>query len=240
MAPSSGTASPWVEGPDSPSPSCKFRRPFPASLGKKGDAVTKTAVGVAAMVVLEALMLTGGAAPTEARPAPTITIVLHVTDRGSVPADVLSEAKRQVTEVYAGIGVTVVWTEGSARLAPVDDALHLDVMMLSRDEVQKKCLADHMGDHAFGSAYGPTRRANVFFGRIADHATRVGADASLFVALVIAHEVGHLLLPALSHSSFGIMRAQSPKRLTRMPRFTGAQGTTIRARLATRGNERTQ
>lgn len=142
--------------------------------------------------------------------------------------------------MYGTIGVELIWMQGAAALAPVDGALHLDVLMLSRDAVQQQCLANQLGGDVLGSASEPARRAHVFFGRIANRATLTSGDVSLLLELVIAHEVGHLLLPAQSHSSEGLMQAHRKGRLSTMPSFTDAQGTTIRARLATRTHEPTE
>jgi hypothetical protein len=106
------------------------------------------------------------------------------------------------------------------------------VIILSREAVQQKCLLHHMADNVFGSAAGPAKRAYIFFNRIADHATLTHSDVRRVVGLVIAHEVGHLRLPAFPHSPSGIMRAHWDGRILDVPRFTGEQGTTIRTRLA--------
>ena len=199
-----------------------------------------TRSGAVATVTLAAVMMTAGPAWSDALTAPDTTVVLHVTDLASVPAEVLTEAKGLVGLVYRAIAVEIVWTQGAAALAPADGALHFDVLMLAKDAVRHKCLENQLGDDVLGSASEPARRAHVFFGRIANRATLTSGDVSLLLGFVIAHEVGHLLLPAFSHSRDGLMRAHWQGRLSSMPGFTDAQGTTIRARLATRMHEPTE
>jgi hypothetical protein len=46
-----------------------------------------------------------------------------------------------------------------------------------------------------------------FYERILDVATILGVDPGLLLGEVIAHEMGHLLLPYDSHSRTGLMRA---------------------------------
>ena len=199
--------------------------------------MARTTAGVVAMVAVEAMMRTGVAARTDAAPGREMTVVLHVTDRVPVAARDLVEAEKHVARVYEAIGVRVIWSQGAAALATVDGALHMDVVMPSRDGVHQKCRAEHIADDVFGSAAGPTKRAYTFFGRIADHARLTGSSVSTVLGLVIAHEVGHLLLPAFSHSPSGIMRAHWQGRISEVPRFTSEQGTTIRALLmAANGN----
>jgi hypothetical protein len=52
--------------------------------------------------------------------------------------------------------------------------------------------------------------------------------------LVLAHEVGHLLLPANSHARFGLMKPTMKGRILLIPDFTPEQGRTIRARLSSK------
>ena len=84
----------------------------------------------------------------------------------------------------------------------------------------------------FGRASRPIRRAYIFYDRILDHARLTGSNVARLLGAVIAHEVGHLLLPAFSHSPTGIMRAHWGGRIVRVPDFTVDQGMTIRTLLA--------
>jgi hypothetical protein len=193
--------------------------------------MVKTTAGVAARLAVAAMMMMGVTPRTDAAGSDRV-VVLHVTDRAGISTSALVEAETQVALVYDAIQVQVLWTEGAAALAPTDGALHLDVVILSEEAVQRKCLADRLTDDVVGSASGPTKRAYIFVGRIADRSRVTGSFFSTVLALVIAHEVGHLLLPPLSHSPTGIMRAHWDGRVLGLPRFTGKEGTAIRASLA--------
>jgi hypothetical protein len=54
-------------------------------------------------------------------------------------------------------------------------------------------------------------------------------DASL--GRVLAHELGHQLLPGCQHSKTGIMSAKVDLRSPTVPRFTAEQGASIRTLL---------
>ena len=56
-------------------------------------------------------------------------------------------------------------------------------------------------------------------------------SASVVLGWVIAHEIGHLLLPANSHSKFGIMQASVDFRMAGLHVFTDRQADAIRAAL---------
>ena len=48
--------------------------------------------------------------------------------------------------------------------------------------------------------------AYAFYGRIKDVTRTIGADTGLILGHVIAHEIGHLLLPYDSHATSGLMQ----------------------------------
>jgi hypothetical protein len=87
----------------------------------------------------------------------------------------------------------------------------------------------------FGKASRPTRRAQVFYDRIYDHPMQTGSNVAMLLGAVIAHAVGHLLLPAFSHSATGIMRAYWEGPVLYLPHFRGDQARTIRTLLADAG-----
>ncbi len=57
-------------------------------------------------------------------------------------------------------------------------------------------------------AHSENMAAYAFYKRIVDLAEHNGADIAALLGHVIAHEIGHLLLPYDSHSSSGVMRAE--------------------------------
>ena len=71
----------------------------------------------------------------------------------------------------------------------------------------------------------------VFFDQVETHAERHHVDISRLCGFVMAHEIGHLLLPA-GHSDRGVMQAKWDLRYGLPDHFTDAQADAIRARLA--------
>jgi hypothetical protein len=191
--------------------------------------MARTAAGVVALV---AVLTVGLAARIDASRGPEIVVVLHVTDGARVSAGVLAEAEQQAALVYHAAGVRAVWTDGHASTAEPDGAFHVDVVLLSKEQVVEKCQLEEIAEQVFGRAARPDRRAYIFYNRIFDHARLTRSSVARLLGAVIAHEVGHLLLPAFSHSTIGIMRAHWEGRLVHVPSFTADQGTTIRTMLA--------
>ena len=72
-----------------------------------------------------------------------------------------------------------------------------------------------------GRAAHEVGRAYVFYDRIVRVTQTRPVDANVMLARVIAHEVGHLLLPPGSHSLFGIMQADFDVNSVQPCHFTG-------------------
>ena len=179
-----------------------------------------------------ALLTAGLPAQIDAAPVREIVVVVHVTNDVPVSHGALTDAEQLATELYHAAGVRAVWTDGHSWTAQPDGAFHVDLVLLSRDPVTGRCQPDGITEQVFGTATRANRRACVFYDRIYDHARLTGSNVTRLLGAIIAHEVGHLLLPAFSHSSIGIMRAHWEGPIGHVPGFTADQGMTIRTRLA--------
>ena len=154
------------------------------------------------------------------------TIVLHVVNFAALSRDVLDPARDRVAKVYESIGVRTVWVDSEQAVEKhLDGGLHLTVVLLPREMVG-------ISDDAFGRAHPGIGRAYIFCNRVASmpgpkfFAIQLGA--------VIAHEVGHLLLPEKGHSRSGIMRAQMDvKHALQVQSFDKSQAESIRKALMT-------
>jgi len=177
------------------------------------------------------MTLAGGtsAALTAAEPLTAATVVLHVRDYQKVSPRRLVQAESLAARVYGGIGVRLLWTDGNAREAPADGNFHLDVVILT-EAMTTVGLADPL---AFGKASRITKRASIFYARIVEHARHTKSDPDRALALVLAHEIGHMLLPEDGHTESGLMQACWTRRVVTIPPFLPAQAIAIRAKLGT-------
>ena len=187
--------------------------------------MARTTVGVMAIVLM---MTAGTATQSDAAPDLEPVVVLHVTDDAHVSPGVLAEAEKQATHLYRAAGVRTVWAAGAAQTAQPDGSLHLDVVLVLNDKMASKTHSGEITEQAFGRTSRPTKRAYVFYNPTFDHAVHTGSNVACLLAAVIAHEVGHILLPAGSHSKAGIMRATWYGRMLSVPGFTDDQGATMR------------
>jgi hypothetical protein len=104
----------------------------------------------------------------------------------------------------------------------------LNVLVLSREMGEQKIAGDGVRTGVLGQAAKACGRAYIFSHRIAALAKRSERDLGQLLGRVIAHEVGHLVLPENSHSQAGIMSAALSMRPTADAWFTLDQVAAIR------------
>jgi hypothetical protein len=171
------------------------------------------------------------AAPVFAQNATMTPLMVFIEDRASVPANILEQAREEATRVFRIINVEIIWLElGDGRFE--NSAVLRSVLIV---DVVTREIADRLKarDGVLGSAALGTRLARVFYKRIEDlSSTR--HDIGCLLGHVMAHEIGHLLLPPNSHSPHGIMQAQLDTQLAVRSRlfFTESQARVIQTKLA--------
>ncbi len=157
-----------------------------------------------------------------AEPENRATLDLQMRNEARVPAYVLKESQDEVTRIFADAGVMVRWIETSPR-------------------VIVKIVPQVLGyDRAASPVMGVAQRtpngymAQIFFKQVQDFAYTYEINLGTILAHVIAHEIGHLLLPANAHSPAGVMQPHWGKAMVRDAAqgsltFTEAQAARIRA-----------
>ena len=195
---------------------------------RAGNPMVNPAAKVVAVV---AIMAAGVAAQIDAAQVADMAVVIQVTDDAHILPDVLSEAERLAGSVYLAAGVRIVWTD-AIQVAEPAGGFHVDVILRSKDMKAGESQSSSIDGEVLGRTLRPIRRVYVFYDRICEHAMQTGSTVARLLGAVIAHEVGHLLLPDFSHSPTGIMRPHWNGRIVRVPDFTVDQGNTIRTRLA--------
>jgi hypothetical protein len=147
-----------------------------------------------------------------------------------VPLDRLRPAQRHVERVYQAIDVRIVWADANAANEPGSGVV-LDVLFLSAE------MTRHIGHvsqntRALGVAAPAAGRAYIFYQRVIDAAMNCRTAFEQVFGHVVAHELGHLLLPESGHAAQGVMRADFEAGRPREGAFTREQRARIHARLA--------
>jgi hypothetical protein len=161
-----------------------------------------------------------------------VSVLVRVENVANVPVDVLRASEARAADVFDGIAVQLEWIDGQT--ASRDGILaQYTVVIMSRGAAQKKAATEGLADVVVGEAARLAHRAYVYYDRIAALGERPRALGSI-LGDVIAHELGHLMLPANSHSASGIMRAGLELRPGWAGTFDERQAQLIRGLIAAR------
>ena len=157
-----------------------------------------------------------------AEPGNSRTIDLRMENDARIPPQVLEKSQSEVTRIFGGAGLAMRWTETAPRFTV---KIVPQVLGYAR-----------AGSPVMGVALRTPNgsMAQIFFRQVQEFARSYRVDLSAILAYVIAHEVGHLLLPGYGHSPNGVMRADWDNLLARdvvkgSLTFTEAQAARIKA-----------
>ena len=158
-------------------------------------------------------------------------VVVHLVDLAQVESCELDVAKAEVERVFSLARVQITW---AANPIPVPSSVEEQqgavaphVVLFIVDAHQPGADRSDVG----GSASRGTGRAHVFRNRIVEEAKNHQTDPALVIGRVMAHEIGHLLLPPNSHSSHGIMQAMIDFTPAAFHTFDAIQAEAIRSLL---------
>ena len=200
--------------------------------------------------ILALMLVTGLTSSSEPHVAdspgpPTITIALY--DYAGLPADWVGQARNEMARIYLEIGVGIRWwdpasasvgghtlTSAQRAVAVTLPAHTLLVLIRSRSDWAQKNLAQGVIGFASGTAEERGRVVQLFSDGMEQFPALYRAR---LLGHLMAHEVGHLLLPIQSHSPQGLMRALWSRTDVDLAqngrlRFTPEQAALIRTRVS--------
>ena len=160
-----------------------------------------------------------------------VPVTLMVEGSSQPDSQVLLEARQQVTMIYDAIDVSLVWPEEPG--VPDGTApIHLVALVLSDARTDQFLRSKELSPLVLGVAPYQTGRVYVFWDRIARRARENDVLPQIVLARVLAHEIGHHLLPRQGHADSGIMRPSVDYRVGEPPAFTSTQAASIRQLLS--------
>lgn len=170
----------------------------------------KSPRGCARLVLLLALLISPVCAKNLRPEVTTVTVSLF--NDAAVPPSLVWGAKRVATRVFAQAGVNLEWlncglpsmTETERASCILSDfPTHLHLRLIWRPT--------HSDGAALGASYlaedGVAFQADIFYERVAKLQSENQVEPAILLGVIMAHELGHLLLGTDSHSSAGLMRA---------------------------------
>jgi hypothetical protein len=171
-----------------------------------------------------------------------LAIVMRVRDTAQVPDDVLTPAQADVTRIYREAGVEVLWPTAeslSAESSVVRQAaLTVAILTMGQaDHIRSGASWDGLVGFATRTGDGEGRLVYVVYDRVELLTGGNGLRRARMLAIAMAHEIGHLLLPERGHSATGLMRAYWTHADLRIARhelmfFTPSQSEQIRNRIS--------
>ena len=132
----------------------------------------------------------------------SIALVLQLHNFAGAPAAIVDSAQRELTRVYAGIGVPVEWVSGDR----TDAARALHIILIDREGGVLRRTRDTVLGATMWTDKG-TPAVYVFYRRVEAEARRHTVSLALLLSCALAHELGHVLMPDRGHSPEGLMRA---------------------------------
>jgi len=159
------------------------------------------------------------------------SVRVRIENHADLPTGVLAGAKSDAARIYRAAGIEVVWLN---RDEPAGDTGVIRVVIPSLEHADEYLRLEHVDPQALASANAATRLVHIFWERLRTSASQVGRDEAGALGQVLAHEIGHVLLPGAGHSPTGIMQASIKLRMLGALRFTAQEGEQMRNRLLRR------
>jgi hypothetical protein len=146
------------------------------------------------------LALVEAATDCAAQGAERLTLYATLVDRAGIARPILQRARQETAKIYHHLGIELLWREDARDT-------HRFTFIIVHEPFDPR----HARGQALGMAPGTRevrgRHAWVFYNRLEQFATTYGTPRELMLGLVMAHEMGHLLLPYDHHTTSGLMRA---------------------------------
>ena len=146
------------------------------------------------------------------------SVRVRIENHADLPTGVLAGAQSDAARIYRAAGIGVVWLN---RAEPHGDAGVVRVVIPSLKRADEYLRLEHVDPHALADANAATRLVHIFWERLRTSASQVGRDEAGALGQVLAHEVGHVLLPGAGHSPTGIMQGSIKLRMLGALRRSG-------------------
>jgi hypothetical protein len=132
----------------------------------------------------------------------SMALVLQLHNFAGAPAPIVESAQREVTRVYADIGVPMEWVNA----ARTDAGAAMHIIIVDRESGVLRRTRDPVLGATMWTDNG-TPAVYIFYRRVEAEARRHSVSLALLLSCALAHELGHVLMPDRGHSPEGLMRA---------------------------------
>jgi hypothetical protein len=184
---------------------------------------------LSALVVAATLVTVDGVSAAGREAEPELRITVRVDDRAGVQGVYLKYAKDRAAQVFAMKGVKLDWIDGTEanRLKVVAP---YTILIVAEAPAKLKAQMEALGMDVMGQGAPLVGRAYIYYDRVLKLNPAPPRDVITTLGDVIAHELGHLMLP-VGHSNVGIMRPSINMTSRRLETFTEEEAAQIRGHL---------
>ena len=198
-----------------------------------GGSRSRRLLNLCAAVLVVATSLIPSAAWSQSAPAVAsadsepVTLAVTLLDYAQLNTGIRASAEEQCLRIFAAADVEIRWVPLGH--ATTDKRRAIDVVLLSDVMARRLIQGRAIPPIVLGITGPDIKRVYVFVDRVLHLAVQTGSDPGDTLGSVIAHELGHVLLPDNGHSPTGIMQAEYEMYGRGARRFTPAQAAAIRA-----------
>jgi hypothetical protein len=159
-----------------------------------------------------------------------VSVKVRVENSADVPLGVLAGARSDASRIYRAAGIDIIWVNRDEPACCTGSRV-IRVILPSLDGADQYLRSEHVDKNALGEANAAARLVHIFWDRLRSSASQHGRDEAGLLGQVLAHEIGHVLLPGAAHSPTGIMQASLELQTIPVLRFTVEQSETMRSHL---------
>src|SRR5262245_48767388 len=184
---------------------------------------------LSALVVAASLVTAASASAAGRGQEPELRITVRLDDKAGVQGVYLKYAKDRAARVFAVRGGKPGWNDG-AEAKRLKIGAPYKVLNMSGATATLKAAMENLGMDVMGQGAPLVGRAYIYYDRVMKLNPVPPRDVITTFGDVIAHELGHLMLP-VGHSNVGIMRPSINMTSRRLETFTEAEAAQIREHL---------
>jgi hypothetical protein len=184
---------------------------------------------LSALVVAASLVTADSVSAADRGQEPELRITVRLDDKAGVQGVYLKFAKERAAEVFAFKGVKLDWIDG-AEANRLKIVTPYTVLIMTEAPATLKAAMENLGMDVMGQGAPLVGRAYIYYDRVMKLNPVPPRDVITTLGDVIAHELGHLMLPA-GHSNVGIMRPSINMTSRRLETFTDVEAAQIRERV---------
>ena len=196
--------------------------------------------GTISLIVVAAAITAEGYPRVDDRQA----VFVHIENYAAVPPEHIAHARQQLAHVYDAAGVRVESSAESGH-GRCERQFTVHVAVLAGTSADRFVKAGNITRKVVAQASSDARRIYVLWERVGAAVDRHAVGRGDALGLVVAHELGHVLLPGRGHSRNGIMQAEYTVHLSYRLKFSAEEAWAMQRFIATqnaalRGNPHCQ